>query len=80
MRQGVEHQTDHFVRAACGHTAVEKIRRSGLGGTQHLAQQHDRCKQVIVVDDPPLARFVAGIECPVAVAAGILCPPRGAVD
>ena len=29
------------------------------------AQQHDRFQQIIVVDEPPLARFVAGIECPV---------------
>ncbi|MCZ6850877.1 MAG: hypothetical protein O7F17_04480, partial [Planctomycetota bacterium] len=29
---------------------------------QHLAQQHDRFQQVVVMDEPPLARVVAGVE------------------
>ncbi len=47
---------------------------------QHLAQQHDRCQQIVVMDEPPLAEVVAGVERPVAVAATILAPPGGALD
>ena len=39
---------------------------------QHLAQQHHGCQQIVVMDDPPLAEGVAGIERPVAVALDIL--------
>lgn len=62
-----------------------RLRTSGpspilLIHAQHLAQQHDRIQQIVVMDDPPLAEVVAGVERPVPIFVGILCPPRSAVD
>ncbi len=34
--------------------------------TQRLAQQHDRCQQIVVMNGPPQAEVVAGVERPVA--------------
>ena len=47
---------------------------------QHRTQQHNRFQQIVVMDNPPLAAVVAGIERSAAVSVSILGPPGRAVD
>ncbi len=60
-------------RSAISSCARGADRRSGVPiHAQPLTQQHNRIQQIIVMDEPPLAEVVAGVECPVAVAAAAL--------